>query len=90
MQPSKLCFDTLLPKLTMNNQENKGIEHEPNCGVHIQCAVYHKNGICDHPYYGKCTCGAFDPNKGIMKSIKQETMMEEAITSVENWHKIHT
>lgn len=31
--------------------------HKPGCGANIVCAVYHADGICNHPKHGKCDCG---------------------------------
>lgn len=38
-------------------------QHKPNCSINIRCAVYHADGICNHPIYGKCDCGADSPSQ---------------------------
>jgi len=43
--------------LPITNPNDMSEQHKPNCSINTVCAVYHANGICNHPKYGKCDCG---------------------------------
>ncbi len=38
------------------------MKHKPNCSINKSCLVYHEDGKCNHPTYGKCDC-VFMPNE---------------------------